>query len=191
MYVDRMLFPIRSLGPGNRLVLWTRGCSKHCAGCANPELWSTVGARDMAAEDIAKIILNIHRETPVDGITISGGDPLEQEQELLDLLSIIKPQINDVLVYTGYTYEEVEARLSSDELQRLRSLASVLIDGPYVEAMNTGEGALTGSNNQKIYYFDDSLRQKYEEYLLQGRKIENIHMGQRVISVGIHNRNEE
>ena len=186
-----MLFPIHALGPGNRLVLWTRGCSKHCTGCANPELWNTAGARDTAVADIARMILNIHKETPIDGITVSGGDPLEQPQELLKLLALIKPQIKDVLVYTGYTYEVVQELLTEEELSLLQSLVSVLIDGPYMAALNRGEGALTGSENQKIYYFDTSLQQVYEEYLSQGRRIENIHMGQGVISVGIHNRNEE
>lgn len=145
----------------------------------------------MAVADIARMILNIHKETPIDGITVSGGDPLEQPQELLELLTLIKPQIGDVLVYTGYTYEAVQALLTEGELSCLQSLVSVLIDGPYIAALNRGEGALTGSENQKLYYFDTSLQQVYEEYLSQGRRIENIHMGQGVISVGIHNRNEE
>lgn len=145
----------------------------------------------MAVADIARMILNIHKETPIDGITVSGGDPLEQPQELLELLALIKPQIKDVLVYTGYTYEAVQELLTKRELSLLQSLVSVLIDGPYIAALNRGEGALTGSENQKIYYFDTSLQQMYEEYLSQGRRIENIYMGQGVISVGIHNRNEE
>ena len=147
--------------------------------------------RDMAVADIARMILNIHKETPIDGITVSGGDPLEQPQELLELLALIKPQIKDVLVYTGYTYEAVQELLTERELSLLQSLVSVLIDGPYMAALNRGEGALTGSENQRIYYFDTSLQQVYAEYLSQGRRIENIHMGQGVISVGIHNRNEE
>lgn len=145
----------------------------------------------MAVADIARMILNIHKETPIDGITVSGGDPLEQLQELLELLALIKPQIKDVLVYTGYTYEAVQELLTEEELSLLQSLVSVLIDGPYIAALNRGEGALTGSENQKIYYFDTSLQQMYEEYLSQGRRIENIYVGQGVISVGIHNRNEE
>lgn len=145
----------------------------------------------MAVADIARMILNIHKETPIDGITVSGGDPLEQPQELLELLALIKPQIKDVLVYTGYTYEAVQELLTERELSLLQSLVSVLIDGPYIAALNRGEGALTGSENQRIYYFDTSLQQVYAEYLSQGRRIENIHMGQGVISVGIHNRNEE
>lgn len=145
----------------------------------------------MAVADIARMILNIHSETPIDGITVSGGDPLEQPRELLELLALIKPQIKDVLVYTGYTYEAVQELLTERELSLLQSLVSVLIDGPYIAALNRGEGALTGSENQKLYYFDTSLQQMYAEYLSQGRRIENIYMGQGVISVGIHNRNEE
>lgn len=38
MQIDRLLYPVHSLGPGNRLVIWVRGCKKRCFNCANPEL---------------------------------------------------------------------------------------------------------------------------------------------------------
>lgn len=39
MYVDRILYPVISLGTG-RLCIWVSGCSARCNGCANPELWT-------------------------------------------------------------------------------------------------------------------------------------------------------
>ncbi len=39
MLVDRLYFPVTTLGPGERVVVWTCGCTKRCPGCANPELW--------------------------------------------------------------------------------------------------------------------------------------------------------
>ena len=41
MFVDRIYFPVTTLGPGERVVVWTCGCTKRCPGCANPELWET------------------------------------------------------------------------------------------------------------------------------------------------------
>ena len=38
MQVDRLLFPVTALGPGNRLAMWMIGCHKRCKKCANPEL---------------------------------------------------------------------------------------------------------------------------------------------------------
>ena len=78
MYVDRILYPIETLGPGKRIVIWTVGCTKHCAHCANPELWDPAGRNNIAIKDLAQIIGNLCRENSVDGITFTGGDPLEQ-----------------------------------------------------------------------------------------------------------------
>lgn len=190
MRLDRLLFPIETLGPGKRLVIWTKGCSKHCEKCANPELWDSEGAKDVSVEEIARIILNIHRETPVDGITISGGDPLEQAEELLELLELIKPEIADILVYTGYYYEELEKSWPQEMLARLEKNVTVLIDGPYIDERNDNTCPLRGSTNQSLLFFDEGHREIYEKYLKKGRKIQNVYMGNRLISVGIHNKNE-
>ena len=40
MYLDRILYPVTSLGPGKRLCIWVSGCNARCEGCANPELWT-------------------------------------------------------------------------------------------------------------------------------------------------------
>lgn len=190
MKIDRMLFPIETLGPGMRLVIWTKGCSKQCYKCANPELWDAQGARDVSPKEIAKIIRNIHTQTPVDGITFTGGDPLEQAEDLLELLKEIKPLVEDILVYTGYTYECLKKAWSWEKLLCLEKYVSVLIDGPYVEERNDNTCPLRGSDNQRIFFLDEKYKESYEEYLSKGRKIQNVYMGNRLISVGIHNRNE-
>lgn len=188
MYVDRILYPIETLGPGKRIVVWTAGCTKHCVRCANPELWSTAGRKHVDVQDLAQIICNICRENPVDGITFTGGDPLEQADALFALLERIKAFIPDVLVYTGYTRDELEILTDG---QTLEKLVSVLIDGPYVDELNDDRCVLRGSSNQCIHYFDPDRRQSYETYLKTGRKIQNIVMGDRLISVGIHNRKKD
>ena len=188
MYIDRILFPIETLGPGNRIVVWTRGCSKHCRNCANPELWSVSGCRHTSVSDAAQIIKNICAEDSVDGITFTGGDPLEQFDELIELLTLIKPLLNDILVYTGFTMDEITALYTADKIAAFKNLASVLIDGPYVDELNDSASALKGSTNQRLIYFDPMVEDKYEHYLLDGRKVQNVMMGNKFISVGIHNK---
>lgn len=188
MYIDRILFPIETLGPGNRIVVWTRGCSKHCKNCANPELWTTDGSKNILPSELARIILNICKESKVDGITFTGGDPLEQDAELLQVLKSIKNEINDVLVYTGFEYSDYIFMRSKDSVQELETLVSVLIDGQYVHKLNDNATALRGSTNQNIIYFDDTQKEKYSDYISNGRKIQNVLMGSKFISVGIHNK---
>ena len=41
MYIARILYPVKVLGPGNRVGIWFDGCNHQCPGCSNPELWNT------------------------------------------------------------------------------------------------------------------------------------------------------
>lgn len=188
MLIDRILFPIRTLGPGERLVIWTLGCSKHCPHCANPELWPFDPGRDMDVDALADAIRRAVRGRTVDGITVTGGDPLEQSGPLLALLERLRPVSGDVIVYTGYTYEQLQRLLSPAEMARLRRLVTVLIDGPYVHARNDNACPLRGSTNQRLLFFDESARARYQAYLRGGRQIQNVFYGDKMISVGIHNR---
>ena len=188
MYIDRILSPVTTLGPGRRLVIWTKGCGKHCKGCANPELWHIGDARNRPVEEIVRIVTNIYRDAPFEGITISGGDPLEQKEEVLRLLKALTSLTEDILVYTGYTMAELEQSWSGEELAQLRESVAVVIDGPYVDALNEDGMALRGSGNQRIYYLKPQFQRAYEQYMEEGRKIQNIYMGSRLVSVGIHNR---
>lgn len=186
MFIDRILYPINTLGPGNRIVVWTRGCSKKCHNCANPELWNKASCKNTSVSDVAQIIKNICKENVVDGITFTGGDPLEQFDDMLELLSQIKPIINDILVYTGFEFDDL-LLLHPNEINELKQLISVLIDGPYIDENNDSKSALIGSTNQNIMIFDFSLKEAYETYIQQGRKIQNILIDNKFISVGIHN----
>ena len=188
MYIDRILAPITTLGPGKRLVIWTKGCSKHCRNCANPELWNIEGARNYPANEISQIVKNIFSSEQITGITISGGDPLEKKEELLQLIQELSAFIDDILVYTGFTFDRVEALWNSKEIEILKNNISVLIDGPYIEEQNVESSVLRGSLNQKIYYFKPEYESIYAEYMRNGRQIQNVYMGEKLISVGIHNR---
>lgn len=191
MYIDRILSPIETLGPGKRLVIWTKGCSKQCVGCANPELWSTENSKNYAVEDIAKIINNIYQNERFDGVTISGGDPLEQIDDLLELLEYINQLTSDILIYTGYSFSDFEEIFDDKKIKMLKKMIAVLIDNPYIEELNTPDTVLRGSTNQHIIFFKDKYKKLYEKYLKNGRKIQNVYMGNRLISVGIHDRKED
>ncbi len=129
----------------------------------------------------------MHLDQKIDGITISGGDPLEQPEELLALLEQIQEITQDILVYTGYTLAELE---QLPHFSAIRQQIAVLIDGRYLEQQNQISAVLRGSLNQKIHYFRPEYQPVYEAYLAEGRKIQNIWMGTQLISVGIHNRKE-
>lgn len=188
MQIDRVLYPIESLGPGRRLVIWTVGCSKHCENCSNQELWFENAAKDIDTTQLFGILKNAVNDQMVEGITITGGDPLEQPGELIRLLRLIITISNDILVYTGYTIEELQENLSVEIMSSIKEYVSVLIEGRYIDVLNDNSSPLRGSVNQKIIFFDESMRERYETYMSNGRRIQNVFYKERVVSVGIHNK---
>lgn len=188
MLIDRVIFPITALGPGQRIAIWTQGCSKRCKNCASRELWEKDGAKEIAVGELIGKIAECIGDEAVDGITITGGDPLEQPEELSALLEGLRTFSRDILLYTGYEYGELQERLGRAYLEKLRKSVSVLIDGRYVDHKNDNKSALRGSVNQNIIYFDETVREKYESYIKNGRRIQNVYYGKSLMSVGIHNK---
>ena len=188
MYVERILCPITTLGPGKRLVLWVNGCSKKCAGCISPEMQVRSSKKYINNDDLLKIINNIFIQEPFSGITISGGDPFEQLDDLMYCLKFLKQICNDILVYTGFTWNDYIKELDENSTKELKELISVLIDGPYIEELNVPSCSLRGSKNQKIYFFDKSLEKEYRNYIKKPRELQNIYVGNKLITIGIMNK---
>jgi anaerobic ribonucleoside-triphosphate reductase activating protein len=71
----------RANGPGVRFVVWFQGCTLGCAGCFNPATHSgSLGAsRRSLAELYAEIDLAMIG-APIEGLTLSGGEPMQQIQ---------------------------------------------------------------------------------------------------------------
>ena len=181
MYIARILFPVKVLGPGNRIGIWFDGCSHNCKGCSNPELHEFSEQYAISLVNIEKLITDISNKNDIDGFTITGGDPFDQPEDLNKLLDFIRLISEDILIYTGYCYEDVEKKY-----QDIVNKATVIIDGEYVQELNTGE-VLRGSTNQNIIILNDKFRNKYLEYIDNSESsIQNFYINGAAISVGIH-----
>ncbi len=191
MQIDRILFPVQALGPGNRVAIWVCGCSRHCPHCANPELWQWNIRKEVPVATLSKMLHDLQREsTPIDGITFTGGDPMEQPEELAALLELIGDITDDILIYTGAQYEDLPYLMSEEILRTITDRAGVIIDGPYIHERNDNRVYLRGSDNQRIIYLKEHLRPRYLLDEQKGRQIQNLWMGDTLVSVGIHNREE-
>jgi len=138
-------------GPGNRFVLWTQGCSKGCSECFNPETWSNNIFKEYSPRQIFELIKNFE----VDGITISGGDPLEQEYELLELLFLLKEikLPKGIILFTGFSRNEI---LENPIREKCLEYIDVLIDGRYEKNLKV-DFSLRGSSNQEFYFFSNKI----------------------------------
>ena len=178
MYVARILYPVKVLGPGNRIGIWFCGCPRRCNGCSNPELWEFQSRYKTSLETVMSLIKKIAQAHVVDGFTITGGDPFFQPEDLAYLLEEIKQISDDIIVYTGYMKDELPAPL-------LKNIA-VLIDAPYIKTRNNN-CLLRGSDNQTIYILSEKYRAPYEKYLVTAKnQIQNFATRDGYISVGIH-----
>jgi anaerobic ribonucleoside-triphosphate reductase activating protein len=140
----------RANGPGLRAVLWVQGCSLGCSGCFNPQTHSPSGGESVAVEDIAQQIAAL--EGSIEGITISGGEPLQQCRPLLALLRRLRQQTAlSILVFTGYTWDEVQ-RLP--QARELLAAMDVLIAGRYDDSQRLARD-LRGSANKTVHLLTD------------------------------------
>jgi len=182
MYIARILYPVRVLGPGDRIGIWFAGCKHRCNGCSNPELWNIKERYFVTIEQVEQLIRTVAAENTIDGFTITGGDPMEQASEIADLLEKVKDISEDVMLYTGYEIAE----LTSDMHKNLLNKVAVLIDGRYEEDLNDNS-FLRGSSNQNIHILKKQYSDKYHNYISNNQnEIQNFMINTEVVSVGIH-----
>lgn len=187
MNVARILYPVKVLGPGNRIGIWLCGCHRACKGCSNPELWYTQSQYEIPVERVVELIQTISEKHPVDGFTISGGEPFEQSSDLAYLIQRIQSISDDILVYTGYDLAELRAR-KDRYIDMILQRVAVIIDGPYIEALNE-TSPLKGSTNQSIHILQKHYVEAYTDYLnCCNNQIQNFSTTDGIVSVGIHHR---
>lgn len=143
-------------GSGVRVVVFFAGCKHDCKGCHNPESHSfDVGKPfdDEMQEQIAEYI----RETPyIDGVTLSGGDPMYSAKDVTDFVVRLRAELPSVTVwvYTGFTYEEI---LQDEDMLGLLQLCDVLVDGRFILEQKDVTLYYRGSRNQRIIDVQASL----------------------------------
>ncbi len=185
MNVARILYPVRVLGPGERVGIWLSGCDRGCKGCSNPELWQRKPEFEISTDNLLRLIHKISDSHPVDGFTISGGEPFYQPQDLSELIKEISVISDDILIYSGYKLEELKA-MNDTATDFILNNAAVLIDGAYIEELNDNS-LLRGSSNQKIHILNSGYSTLYQKYLSETHnQIQNFTTADGIVSVGIH-----
>lgn len=142
-------------GPGLRFAVFTQGCSHHCPGCQNPETHDPEGGHD---EDTDALIARMKKNPLLSGLTLTGGDPLEQSAPCLVLAKAAHEMGLNVWAYTGYTWEQLLERRAPDQMALLRE-TDVLVDGPFLQAQRSLELNYCGSKNQRLIDVPASLRE--------------------------------
>ena len=130
-------------GPGCRFVIWLQGCSLRCKGCWNVSMWDFEQRQLIEREILLQQIL----ASGLDGVTILGGEPLQQPENLLWLMTQLNEHKVHCMLYTGYEPEEIR---NNPQFQKIAELSDILIPGRYREEERDTFLKWRGSGNQKI-----------------------------------------
>jgi anaerobic ribonucleoside-triphosphate reductase activating protein len=147
--VHALLPRSRANGPGVRAVIWLQGCERRCPGCFNPDAQPTELRRLLTPDELWQWVQTIEG---IEGLTLSGGEPLLQAEALADFLRRVRAESDfSVVLYSGYLREEME---TLPDGPALLALVDVLIDGPY-DQTRPAHGGIRGSENQRIHFPTD------------------------------------
>lgn len=132
-------------GPGIRAVVFLTGCKLRCKYCHNPESW-TKREDNFTTEEVLKKILRFkpYFKRNNGGVTFSGGEPLLQEDFLIEMCKLLKQNNIHVALDTAGVgngkYEEI-----------LENVDLILFDVKHV----TSEGYkdLTGGMLNEVFDF--------------------------------------
>ena len=135
-------------GPGMRFVVFVQGCPHHCPGCHNPQTHDFAGGY---LADPEKIVKQVKADLLMSGVTFSGGEPFCQAKVLCELGRKIRELGKNIVVYSGYTYEQLLKKGESEpEVLELLRLCDLLVDGPFIQEQRDLSLQFRGSRNQRL-----------------------------------------
>lgn len=143
LYLHGRLARSEANGPGLRSVIWTQGCSLACPGCFNPETHAPGGERYSARE-----LADWAGSNGVEGVTISGGEPLEQANGVVAFARLCRDNGLSVVLLTGLSWRFLSRR-RPELVESLGECVDVVLAGRYARNQHLGSG-LRGSSNKTI-----------------------------------------
>lgn len=149
MYYSKIKFNDVANGPGLRLSLFTSGCTHHCKGCFQPETWNFKNGEPFTLET-QKYIIEKSKNKYIAGLSLLGGDPLDNVDGILPLLQEYRKTFaatKSIWLWTGYLFEEI---LKDDLKSEVLPFIDVIIDGKFEENLKDITLKYKGSTNQRV-----------------------------------------
>lgn len=135
-------------GEGLEYSIYFSGCPHRCPGCHNEYSWNPCNGEVLTYERLEEIAEEINKNILLDGITISGGEPLYKPEEMVKILKHLKERTKkNIWLYTGYTLEEIKMDKGKNDCLKF---IDVLVDGPFIKELYSPLLKFRGSRNQRI-----------------------------------------
>ena len=165
MLLHALIPASRANGPGLRAVVFFQGCSLGCPGCWNPSSHAFQGT-DLSVEDVTEKLLRARADYDLEGVTFSGGEPMQQAECLLELMNRLRAAAPSLSfgVFSGYTERELVAGRYSiwgsslppeqrrDLWEQIRACLDFAVLGRFNQAL-PGREPLVTSRNQVLRLF--------------------------------------
>lgn len=156
-------------GPGRRAALWVQGCNKRCRGCCNPA-YLQLAERDLvSASSVLDWLKNAHHAHDLEGVTFLGGEPMLQAQGLAFVAQGAQSLGLSVMVFSGYTKNELDV-LRLPGVDQLLRYTDVLVDGPFEANLPEQSRRWVGSTNQQFNY----LTERYDARIESGDRLDRV-----------------
>lgn len=142
-------------GPGVRYALFVQGCKHDCDGCHNKQTHDFNGGTPYTVDYLVE---DIKSYDSIDGVTLSGGDPLFQAEECAELAHRIKTETSlNIWCYTGFEFEEL-VKSKNESIQKLLSNIDVMVDSKFEKKHRNLGLRFRGSSNQRIIDVKESVK---------------------------------
>lgn len=139
-------------GPGYRIAIWFAGCSIKCKGCCNPHLFERNTNQKMSIESlIEKLDKILGRYPDLEGISLLGGEPLDQPDAVHEILRFTNSKGLSSMLYSGFTLEHIK----NTDHSRILDELDLLVDGPYIESKRELKRRWIGSSNQNLHFLSE------------------------------------
>jgi len=159
----------QALGPYDRCAVWFQGCFRDCPGCMSQASRPVDGGTAVAVDRLFGLVAALR---DIEGVTVSGGEPFMQIEALHALLTRLRRETGlGVILYTGYYLDELRAMGDPKVGEILAGLLDILVDGPYVDALNDGL-SLRGSGNQGVHHLTGRYLSQRHLYEAPARRVE-------------------
>jgi len=145
MNVAKIVHKSRIYGPGARTVIWFQGCSIKCEGCINPDLIPFIIRKEFSINELIE-------EVQEAGVTLLGGEPLDQ-LEILDFMLELKKKNIKIVLFSGYEWKD----LTEHQQSVISETCQFAVLGPFDENRVNPSLYLRGSDNQDIKVFDKNI----------------------------------
>jgi anaerobic ribonucleoside-triphosphate reductase activating protein len=164
MLIHAQIDASRVNGPGRRSVLFAQGCLLDCPSCWAKSTHPFTGT-DRSVDDLADWLLRLNRDTGIEGITFSGGEPMHQIDSLCELADRVHAAAPGLSfgMFSGYYERELDTgrywtrtNLTADDRSRLWRRLCARLDfavlGRYLATRAT-HAPLRNSANQSLRLF--------------------------------------